>query len=205
LTPQIPARIVAAIRLHALRDLVETARGLPLAAEAEQVTFEAARVLSNAEGLARVAATRSGGAVTAVVTALEPRADSLRPAIASLLGRMARRAEEALALSLKRATEAWEQADAFVVIDIDLEGEIMVMRRRLAAAAAPAALAARRAVALEGLLAVDASVALTRLFERRFATLLRLRMRSNTPELLPDGRPFLDLGRALREVAEAWR
>jgi hypothetical protein len=35
--------------------------------------------------------------------------------------------------------------------------------------------------------------------------LLRLRMRSNTPELLPDGRPFLDLGRALREVAEAWR
>jgi hypothetical protein len=178
---------------------------LPLAAEAEQVTFEAARVLSNAEGLARVAATRSGEAVTAVVTALEPRADSLRPAIASLLGRMARRAEEALALSLKRATEAWEQADAFVVIDIDLEGEIMVMRRRLAAAAAPAVLAARRAVALEGLLAVDASVALTRLFERRFATLLRLRMRSNTPELLPDGRPFLDLGRALREVAEAWR
>ena len=151
------------------------------------MTFEAARVLSNAEGLARVAATRTGEAVTAVVTPLEPRADSLRPAIASLLGRMARRAEEAL------------------VIDIDLEGEIMVMRRRLAAAAAPAALAARRAVALEGLLAVDASVALTRLFERRFATLLRLRMRSNTPELLPDGRPFLDLGRALREVAEAWR
>ena len=169
------------------------------------MTFEAARVLSNAEGLARVAATRSGEAVTAVVTALEPRADSLRPAIASLLGRMARRAEEALALSLKRATEAWEQADAFVVIDIDLEGEIMVMRRRLAAAAAPTTLAARRAVALEGLLAVDASVALTRLFERRLATLLRLRMRSNTPELLPDGRPFLDLGRALREVAEAWR
>ena len=94
------------------------------------MTFEAARVLSNAEGLARVAATRSGEAVTAVVTALEPRADSLRPAIASLLGRMARRAEEALALSLKRATEAWEQADAFVVIDIDLEGEIMVMRHR---------------------------------------------------------------------------
>jgi hypothetical protein len=205
LTPQIVARIVAAIRPHALRDLVETARGLPLAAEAEQVTFEAARVLSNAEGLARVAASRHGDAVSAVVTALEPRPDSLRPAIASLLARMARRAEESLAVSLKRATEAWEQADAFSVIDVDVEGEIMVMRRRLAAAAAPAALAARRAVALEGLVAVDAAVALVRLFERRLATLLRLRMRSATPELLPDGRPFLDLGRALREVAEAWR
>ena len=26
-----------------------------------------------------------------------------------------------------------------------------------------------------------------------------------TPELLPEGRPFLDLGRALQEVVEAWR
>ena len=109
------------------------------------------------------------------------------------------------ALRALRSLDEGNISEAYLSGDIDLEGEIMVMRRRLAAAAAPAALAARRAVALEGLLAVDASVALTRLFERRFATLLRLRMRSNTPELLPDGRPFLDLGRALREAAEAWR
>ncbi len=65
--------------------------------------------------------------------------------------------------------------------------------------------AGRRAVALEGLLALDASVALVRLFERRLAPLLRLRLRSATPDVLPDGRPFLDLGQALHEVAEAWR
>jgi hypothetical protein len=106
---------------------------------------------------------------------------------------------------VKRATEAWDQADAFKVIDSDLEGEIAATRRRLATAAAPGAAAARRAIALEGLLAVDASVALVRVFERRLAALLRLRLRSTTPELLPNGRPFLDLGRALQEVAEAWR
>lgn len=202
-----------AIRLHALRDLVETARGLPLAAEPEQVTtLEAGGVLSYAEELARAAAAgQSAAAPTvelaggAVPASRSPAPEGLRPAIASLLARMARRAEEALAASLKRATEAWDQADAFAVIDGDLEAEIAATRRRLAAGAAPAAPAARRAVALEGLLAVDASVALVRVFERRLAALLRLRRRSTTPDLFPGGRPFLDLGRALHEVAEAWR
>ena len=55
------------------------------------------------------------------------------------------------------------------------------------------------------MLAVDASVALVRLFERRLAALLRLRMRSVNPDVLPEGRPFLDLGHALHEAAEAWR
>ena len=75
----------------------------------------------------------------------------------------------------------------------------------LAGVAEGVASGARRAIALEGLLAVDASVALVRLFERRLASLLRLRLRSATPDLLPEGRPFLDLGRALHEVAGAWR
>jgi hypothetical protein len=64
---------------------------------------------------------------------------------------------------------------------------------------------AQRAAALEGLLAVDTAVALVRVFERRLATLLRLRLRSATPDLLPGGRPFLDLAGALAELAEAWR
>jgi hypothetical protein len=205
LTPRISARIVAAIRLHALRDLVETARGLPLVAEPEQVSFEAAGVLANAEGLAGTTAPRQSQA-EASPRGPGPRGrDELRPAVASLLARMARRADESLAATLRRATEAWDQADAFAVIDIDLEGEIMVLRRRLAGAATSAPGAARRAVALEGILALDAAVALVRVFERRLATLLRLRLRSETPDLLPEGRPFLDLGRALREVAEAWR
>ena len=118
---------------------------------------------------------------------------------------MARRAEQALTASLRRATEAWDQADAFSVIDDELEVEIAVTRRRLTAGAECSAPPSQRAVALEGLLAVDASVALVRIFERRLAALLRLRLRSTTPELLPEGLPFLDLGRALHEVAEAWR
>ena len=168
------------------------------------MTFEAAGVLSYAQALARAAAV---GEAEAVDVGARPSSgpEGLRPAIASLVARMARRADQALAASLKRATEAWDQADAFSVIDGDLEAEIAATRRRLTAGAAPSAPAPRRAVALEGLLAVEASVALVRVFERRLAALLRLRLRSTTPDLLPEGRPFLDLGRALHEVAEAWR
>jgi hypothetical protein len=189
------------IRRHALRDLVETARGLPIAAALEPVTIEAAGVSSYAEELARAAAAGPGEHAETS----SPGSGDLRPAIAELVARLARRAEQALTSSLKRATEAWDQADAFSVIDGDLEAEIAVTRRRLRDGAEPSVPAPLRAVALEGMLAVDASVALVRVFERRLAALLRLRLRSTTPDLLPEGRPFLDLGRALHEVAEAWR
>jgi len=129
----------------------------------------------------------------------------LRPAIAALLERLAARTEPALDACLRRSREEWDQADSLSVIDADVEDDIAALRRRLADSTEPAAAAARRAIALEGLLVVDASVALVRLFERRLASLLRLRLRSATPDLLPDGRPFLDLGHALHEVAEAWR
>lgn len=131
--------------------------------------------------------------------------DDLRPAIAALLARVAHRAEPELMKALAQASAAWDQADAFTVIDAEVEAEIATTRRRLTASAGAAAPPARRAIALEGLLAIDASIALVRLFERRLAALLRLRLRSATPELLPGGRPFLDLAGALHEVAEAWR
>ncbi|HEX4403995.1 MAG TPA: hypothetical protein VH560_04155 [Polyangia bacterium] len=136
-----------------------------------------------------------------------PRAksDELRPTIASLLARVAARVEPALTAVLERASAAWDQADAFSVIDDELAVEIAAARLHLTASAGAEAPAATRAIALEGLLAVDASIALVRLFERRLAALLRLPLRSVTRDLLPEGRPFLDLGRALREVAEAWR
>ena len=177
---------------------------MPLAAALEPVTIEAARASSYAEDLARAAAAGQAERVETFVPLSRGEGD-LRPAVAELVARMARRAEQALTASLKRATEAWDQADVFSVIDGDLEAEIAVTRRRLRAGAEPAVPAARRAVALEGLLAVDASVALVRVFERRLAALLRLRLRSTTPDLLPEGLPFLDLGRALHEVAEACR
>jgi hypothetical protein len=177
---------------------------LPLAAAPGPETAETRGVASFAEQLARDAA--SAPATNAPeATSPRPFVDDLRPAVAALLARVARRAEPALAASLERAGQAWDQADSFTVIDDAFEAEIAATRRRLAAGAGADASAARRAVALEGLLAIDASVALVRLFERRLAALLRLRLRAPTPELLPGGRPFLDLGRALHEVAEAWR
>jgi hypothetical protein len=137
--------------------------------------------------------------------AKEPTKDELRPAVAAVLERLADRAEPALVACLRRSREAWDQADSFSVIDGDLQEEIAALRRRLARTAQPVSPASRRAIALEGLLAIDASVALVRLFERRLASLLRMRLRSPTPDVLPGGRPFLDLGPALHEVAEAWR
>jgi hypothetical protein len=131
--------------------------------------------------------------------------DDLRRSIGVVLAKLAARVDEALAAGLARAAQAWDQADSVSMIDTELDWEIAAARRRLAAAAHPSETAQRRAVAVEGLLVVDAAVGLTRLCERRLASLLRLRLRSATPELLPAGRPFLDLGGALREVAEAWR
>jgi hypothetical protein len=158
-------------------------------------------VQSFAEELARTAPRPTAPPAGAIAV----RPAHLRRQIAALLARLARRVDEALVVALARAAQAWEQVDALSMIDMDLEGEVAVTRRRLAAAAQPSAPAALRAVALEGLLAIDASVALARLCERRMASLLRLRLRSAAPELLPEGRPFLDLGAALHEAAEAWR
>ena len=143
-------------------------------------------MLSYAEELARVAAAEPVAPRPVFLPPARVRKVCGRRSL-DLLGRMAHRAEHALAASLKRATEAWDQADAFSVIDGGLEAQIAATRRRLAAAAAPSATAARRAVALEGLLAVDLSVALVRVFERRLAALLRLRLRSTTPDLLARG------------------
>ena len=165
-------------------------------------------------GVASFAADRARALATLPTSATEPalpaeparvERDDLRPAIAALLERLAARTEPALIACMRRSREEWDQADSLTVIDADLADEIAALRRRLAGGAEGVASRARRAIALEGLLAVDASVALVRLFERRLASLLRLRLRSATPDLLPEGRPFLDLGRALHEVAGAWR
>jgi hypothetical protein len=60
------------------------------------------------------------------------------------------------------------------------------------------------ALALEAQLTIDAVLDLVSLFERRLATLVRLRARDEEASLLPDGRPFLDLGAALHETARRW-
>jgi hypothetical protein len=190
--------------------MVAAAHGLPRSLPLRESMRGPTRVRPAAHAswsaeLARAIATqRPDGAAPRGATAFDGTTDELRRAVADLLGGLARRCEPLLIAALKRAARAWDQADSFLVIDGDTEGEIAALRRRLAGAAIGGG-RAHRATALEGLLAVDATVALVRVFERRLATLLRLRLRSATPELLPDERPFLDLARALGQVAEAWR
>jgi hypothetical protein len=126
----------------------------------------------------------------------------LRAVVAACLQRLARQTEEALAPALARARQSWDRFDALVIVDPPLAAALAETRRQLEAAArstdAPVA-----AVAIEGLLAVEAASGLTALAENRLAALIRLRVRGKG-ELLPDGRPFLDLGAALEEAAQAW-
>ncbi|HVZ87499.1 MAG TPA: hypothetical protein VHG72_11055 [Polyangia bacterium] len=184
--------------------MLEAARALPVASAPEEMVPARPGIPTWAEALAQAAAHPRAEATAQLPPGVARPAD-LRRDVAWILARLARRADAALATGLGRAGQSWEQVDALAIVDYQIEGDLAVTRRRLAAAAHVAAPAAQRAVALEGLLAVDAAIALARLFERRLASLLRLRLRSSTRDLLPQGRPFLDLGAALHEAAEAWR
>jgi hypothetical protein len=137
-------------------------------------------------------------------SAQEVGAPEVRKRVAGTLGALAALVEPALTAAVRRARQAWDQADALVVLDERSLAEITASRRWLASCAGSGRSDAA-ASALEGLLVVEATVALTRLFEHRLAALLRLRLRSADPELLPGGRPFLDLAAALREAEQAWR
>jgi len=177
-------------------------RDLPLVTTPQRVRGQAAGELVET---AAYAAQVAGDAAVAQAEFRRVAGDDLRPAIAAVLERLASRTEPALVACIRRSREEWDQADSLSIIDPELAEEIAALRARLTGSAQPASPAARRAIALEGLVVLDASVALVRLFERRLAPLLRLRLRSATPDVLPGGRPFLDLGEALHEVAEAWR
>jgi hypothetical protein len=124
--------------------------------------------------------------------------------VAACLEGLAQRAEKALRPALARARQNWEQVDSLEIVDRPMAGSLAEARRHLQAAASgegnhPAVCA----VAVEGLLVLEAATGLTSLTERRLSSLIRLRVRLSE-DLLPEGRPFLDLGKALAEAAHAW-
>jgi hypothetical protein len=131
----------------------------------------------------------------------------LRALVADALGALARRIDEMLPAALAHARKAWEQVDDLVIVDPPLRAALGDARRWLSAAAADAP-RRQSAVALEGLMTLDAAYGLACLAERRLSALIRLRVRGNAGErdddLLPGGRPLLDLGAALAEAAAAW-
>lgn len=126
-----------------------------------------------------------------------------RAAVAGCLRTLARRLDDVLPDAVASARQAWERVDALKVLDRSLSAQIAQARSALVQQATEGE-PATRAAALEGLVAVDTAWGLTRLFERRLSSLIRLRVRSGNSDLLPDGRPFLDLAAALHEAARAW-
>jgi len=126
----------------------------------------------------------------------------LRADVGAFLRDLAARTEPALHDALTRAQNAWDQVDAVSVMDDALGERAAALKAdwwTLAASNQPGA----KAAAVEGLLAIEAGLGLVALLERRLATLIRLHTASGG-ELLPGGRPFLDVAAALMEAARGW-
>jgi hypothetical protein len=141
----------------------------------------------------------TGPAAAEVVT--EP--VRLRALVCHALEALAGRLDELLPPALARARLAWDKVDALTIVDEEL-ATLLASTRQTLVANARSTSGPARAVAYEGLLALDAARGLTGLAERGLASLIRLRVRGSNDDLLPDGRPFLDLGAALAEAARAW-
>ncbi|HEY0713374.1 MAG TPA: hypothetical protein VGF45_11920, partial [Polyangia bacterium] len=127
----------------------------------------------------------------------------LRHLVAEALNLLGRRLEERFAQAIASAQRAWETADDLVIIDAGT-GALLAETRRTLFRAGGSAHRALRAVALEGLLAFDSAYGLASVAERRLSSLIRLRVRSEDADLLPEGRPFLDLAQAFAEAAQEW-
>lgn len=128
----------------------------------------------------------------------------LRSRTGALLAALAQRVEEAVPVALHLAQTAWDQVDAFAMLDDELRGETAALSLGADGLAASED-GVERAAGVEARLAIDAAVGLVALVERRFAALVRLRLRSETPDLLVDGRPFVDVAAALAEASRRWR
>lgn len=161
---------------------------------------------------ATLAAALSGDAVeSASVCAADSASElmAVRAAVAGVLTALVARIEQALPEALRTAPQAWDRVDHLLtVFDATLVAHIGSVRRRLEQVASgstklPPQLALR-AAAVEGLVAVEAACGLGRLCERRLSSLIRLWVRSADDDLLPGGRPFLDVAAALKEAARAW-
>ena len=115
---------------------------------------------------------------------------------AAFLAALGSRLERQLLDALVRAGRAWDQVDACVVVD---DGT-----RAAAAALIKSWQAAGGAEAAVAVLTIETVLSLGVLLERRLAVLVRLRLRSDPPDLIVGGRPFLDVPRALLELSRRW-
>ncbi len=141
----------------------------------------------------------------------------LRALVASSLQALARQLDQTLGPALAGARHAWEKVDSQALIEPTLDASLGVARRTLELAVVkPDPIGA---VALEGIAVLEVARGLVALAEQRMSSLIRLRLQQAHASqdasesldaadaeraLLPDGRPFLDLGAAIAEVGRAW-
>ncbi len=131
--------------------------------------------------------------------------EELEARIGLLLRALSTKLQGALPSVLALASTAWDQVDALQLLDRALLEEAAMLRARAAELADDAdAEPATRAGAVAVRLTVDSAYGLVSLVERRLASLIRLRLRAEDPDLLPSGKPFLDLGAALGQAATVW-
>jgi hypothetical protein len=180
----------------ALERLVIAARALPQPPDGEGDRGEA---MSTPRGSDRRGSLARGG--------LRMAPAELRVRVHELLAELARRIDAALPDTLACADRAWDQVDALRIRDAAVEREARALLQA-ARSFLGADEAATRALGLEAQLTLDAALDLVALLERRLATLVRLQLRAADVDrdaaLLPEGRPFLDLGAALHETARRW-
>ena len=185
------------MRVGPLGNLVAAARSLPgepAPAEREPLALVPAAGAPDPE--------RAEAGVPAVPgVAIDPR--ELRRGIAALVATLARRFETALPEALAHADRAWDQIDSVTFLDAAWVRDADLLRGR-AEAMWRAGDAATRAAGREAQLFLDETLKLARLFERRLAALVRLRLRAGEPLLDGDGRPFLDVAAALAAAGKAW-
>jgi hypothetical protein len=184
LTGENGAPIVARIRHRHLNELARTAAALP-GPKLEIPLWASLRAIDVGPTPSRDAAPDGIDLRTNLGPEVREEVAQLRALVASCLQRLSVQIESKLGPAL--------------------EGALADARRRLGSAAdAKRSTGTVGAVALEGLLALEAACGLTTLAERRLSSLIRLRLRGRERELLPAGRPFLDLGAAFAEAARAW-
>jgi hypothetical protein len=128
---------------------------------------------------------------------------ALRGRLGRLLAELAGRLEPALKGALQQAAIAWDTFDDVAVLEPALQGAAAEIAGE-AAALEREVDPARRAIGLEVRITLAAAIGLIELIERRLAMLVRLRVQSGEPSLLPGERPFLDVAAALAEAARGW-
>lgn len=141
--------------------------------------------------------------VEAELDAEDVDAPILRQRLGRFLSELAQRLEPALTEALKHAAIAWDAFDEVSVLNPALEEEaswLATAAGQLERESDPV----QRAIGVEVRIALESALGLIQLVERRLATVVRLRLQSGEPSLLPGERPFLDIAAALAEAARGW-